>query len=100
MNINKHTMEKVSNLFKVISDPTRIKILYLLNDKRLTVSQIYQGLNMTQTAISHQLKILRETNLVKSEREGKYIYYMLSDNHVYLIFNQAIEHVSEEDNYA
>lgn len=89
-------LDKISHLFKVISDPTRIKILYALNKGELTVSEITSTLNMHQSAISHQLKVLRDADLVRTRREKKYIYYMIADNHVYEIFNQAIEHVLEE----
>src|SRR5690554_7099587 len=89
--MNKILESKVSKLFKTLSDPTRIKILYLLNDKALTVTEIHTTLNMSQTAVSHQLKVLRDINLVKAKRDGKNIYYSLADSHVYEIFNQAIE---------
>lgn len=96
--LEKNIMLNVSNLFKVLSDPTRIKIIYLLKDNTLSVNEIKDRLNMTQSAISHQLRVLKDTNLVKDERSGKNIIYSLSDNHVYEIFNQAIEHVCEEGN--
>lgn len=96
--LEKNIMLNVSNLFKVLSDPTRIKIIYLLKDNTLSVNEIKDSLNMTQSAISHQLRVLKDTNLVKYERSGKNIIYSLSDNHVYEIFNQAIEHVCEEGN--
>jgi len=96
--LEKNIMLNVSNLFKVLSDPTRIKIIYLLKDNTLSVNEIKDRLNMTQSAISHQLRVLKDTNLVKYERSGKNIIYSLSDNHVYEIFNQAIEHVCEEGN--
>lgn len=96
--LEKNIMLNVSNLFKVLSDQTRIKIIYLLKDNTLSVNEIKDRLNMTQSAISHQLRVLKDTNLVKYERSGKNIIYSLSDNHVYEIFNQAIEHVCEEGN--
>lgn len=89
--------KKVSNLFKVIQDPTRIDILYLLKDKKLSVTEIKDNLNMSQSAISHQLRVLKDVNLVKDERVGKNVFYSLADNHVYEIFNQAIEHVKEKE---
>lgn len=87
--------KKVSELFKTIADPTRIKIIYTLKNKKLSVSEITEFLKMTQSAISHQLRILRDQNLVINKRVGKEVYYELSDNHVYQIFDQAIEHVME-----
>jgi|SRR5690625_537030 len=88
---------KVSNLFKVLRDPTRIDILYTLKENRLTVTEIKNELNMSQSAISHQLRILKDVNLVKDERVGKNVFYSLADNHVYEIFNQAIDHVKEKE---
>ncbi len=97
MLLNNKDKEKVSNLFKAISDPTRIDILTLLNEEELTVSEIVNKLKMSQSAISHQLKTLRDASLVKASRSGKFVYYSLKDKHVYEIFNQAIEHVLETD---
>ena len=96
--LRENVMLKVSTLFKVLSDPTRIKIIYLLKDSNLSVNEIKDILNMTQSAVSHQLRVLKDTNLVKCERSGKNVIYGLADNHVYEIFNQAIEHVCEGDN--
>lgn len=96
--LRENVMLKVSTLFKVLSDPTRIKIIYLLKDSNLSVNEIKDILNMTQSAVSHQLRVLKDTNLVKYERAGKNVIYSLADNHVYEIFNQAIEHVCEGDN--
>lgn len=89
--------EKVSNLFKAISDPTRIDILSLLKEEALTVSEIVEKLKMSQSAISHQLKTLRDACLVRANRSGKFVYYSLKDDHVYEIFNQAIEHALEAE---
>lgn len=94
--LNKEINAKVSELFKVISDPTRINILYILKNKRLSVTEIANLMKMTQSAISHQLKILKIANLVMSTKEGKEVYYEMKDMHVYEIFNQAVEHVKEE----
>ena len=93
--IHESDLEKTSKLFKAISDPTRIKILYALNKRELCVCDISVILNMTQSAISHQLKTLKDANLVKNRREGKAILYTLSDHHVHNIFTQAIEHIGE-----
>lgn len=95
MNVN--TINKISRLFKVIADPTRIKILNLLKENYLSVNEIASNLDMEQSAISHQLKVLKEINLVKFKKMGKFNIYSLADRHVYEIFNQAVEHVSEED---
>ena len=83
------------DLFKVLSDPTRIKILYAISKHEICVNDIAQILNMTQSAVSHQLKNLKQAALIKSRREGQTIYYRLSDDHVHLIFNQALDHIQE-----
>lgn len=90
------TLVAASALFKVLSNEIRLKILYLLSEKTLTVSDIKEQLNLDQSLVSHQLKVLRDSDLVRTKRDGKYIYYSLADSHVYEIFNQAIEHVMEE----
>ena len=93
--IKDNQLEKVSQLFKIISDPTRIKMLYVLEKHELCVCDISVILNMTQSAISHQLKTLKDANLVKNRRDGKTIFYQLADEHVHLIFNQALTHINE-----
>jgi ArsR family transcriptional regulator len=93
--LNDQELDKVSHLFKVISDPTRIKILFALEKAELCVCDISVILNMTQSAISHQLKTLKDANLVKNRRDGKTIFYQLADEHVHLIFNQALTHINE-----
>lgn len=85
----------VSELFKVLGDSTRIRILHILRQKEKNVTEIAEELNMNQSAISHQLRILKNSKLVKNRREGKTMYYSLSDDHVTLILNMAIEHVEE-----
>ena len=90
-----YQLDKVSHLFKVLSDPTRIKILFALEKHELCVCDITVILNMTQSAISHQLKVLRDADLVRTRRDGKTIFYSIADAHVHLIFNQAIHHVEE-----
>lgn len=87
--------KKVSTLFKTISDPTRIKILYVLKDNELSVSEIVSALNMSQSAVSHQLRILRDIHLVSYEKRGKEVFYSLADDHVYTLVEQVVEHVSE-----
>ncbi len=88
-------LNRVSQLFKIISDPTRIKILFVLEKAELCVCDISVILNMTQSAISHQLKTLKDANLVTNRREGKTIFYKLADDHVHQIFNQALTHIKE-----
>lgn len=86
----------LSDLFKVFGDTTRIKILYSLFESQLCVCAIAELLGMTQSAISHQLKILKDANLVGNRREGKTIYYFLSDDHVRTVIAQGFDHLIEK----
>ncbi len=85
----------LAELFKVFGDPTRMKILYALFGTDICVCDLAEALNMTQSAISHQLKILKQSRLVKSRREGRSVIYYLADDHVSTIINQGIEHIEE-----
>ena len=85
----------LAEIFKVFGDSTRIKILYVLFEQEMCVCDIDQLLNMTQSAISHQLKILKQSRLVKNRREGKAVFYSLADGHVRSIINQGLEHIEE-----
>ena len=87
----------LAELFKVFGDVTRIKILSLLLNGELSVGDVADGLEMTQSAISHQLNLLRRSKLVKARREGKSVYYSLDDDHVSEIHSCGIEHISEGD---
>ena len=85
----------LAELFKIFGDSTRIRILYVLFEAEMCVCDIAQILNMTQSAISHQLRILKQAKLVKNRREGKTVFYSLADEHVRLIIDQGMEHVEE-----
>ena len=85
----------LGELYKVFGDSTRIKILYVLFQSEMCVCDIAQLLNMGQSAISHQLKVLKNSRLVKSRRKGKSIIYFLADAHVRTIVDQGIEHICE-----
>lgn len=89
------TLSDLADLFKLFGDTTRIKILYLLFEKELCVCDIAALLNMTQSAISHQLKTLKHSKLVKFRREGKVVFYSLADTHVRSIIAQGMEHLAE-----
>lgn len=106
--IHKDVVEKVKNgmledskvfdmaeLFKVFGDSTRIRILYVLFEAEVCVCDLAQALQMTQSAVSHQLKILKQSKLVKSRREGKSVFYSLADGHVRTIIAQGREHINE-----
>ena len=86
----------LAELFKVFGDSTRIRILFVLFEAEVCVCDLAQVLQMTQSAISHQLKILKQNKLVKSRREGKSIFYSLADEHVRTIIDQGREHIEED----
>ncbi len=85
----------LAELFKVFGDSTRVKILYVLLESEMCVCDIAQLLNMTQSAISHQLRVLKTNQLVKYRREGKTVFYSLADAHVHTILSQGLEHIEE-----
>ena len=87
---------ELAELFKVFGDSTRIRILFVLFEAEVCVCDLASALNMTQSAISHQLRILKQNKLVKSRREGKSVFYSLADDHVRTIINQGREHIEEE----
>lgn len=85
----------LAELFKVFGDTTRIKILYALFSNEMCVCDIANLLNMTQSAISHQLRVLKQARLVKFRKEGKTVYYSLDDSHISQIFNCGLNHIQE-----
>ena len=85
----------LAELFKVFGDTTRIRILYVLFEAEMCVCDIAEVLSMTQSAISHQLRLLKQAKLVKNRREGKTVYYSLADDHVRTIIDQGMEHIEE-----
>jgi len=89
------TLYDLTELFRIFGDSTRIRILYVLSASEMCVCDIAALLGMTQSAISHQLKALKNARLVKSRREGKTVFYSLADSHVQTIIDQGMEHVSE-----
>lgn len=88
-------LEKLAEFFKVFGDRTRLNILKLLLEKELNVTEISEKLDMNSSAISHQLRVLRAANLVKTRKDGKEVFYMLSDDHVKKIYEVGLEHVME-----
>lgn len=85
----------LSDMFKIFGDQTRVKILMALESGELCVCDIAAVMNMSQSAISHQLRVLKQSNIVKTRREGKVVYYSISDDHVKEIFDIAMVHVKE-----
>ena len=93
--LDEEQLFKMSELFKAFADSTRIKILYLLFEEEHCVGDIAEDVGVSQSAISHQLKLLRYMKLVKSRREGNTVYYDLADDNVKTIINMAKEHLEE-----
>lgn len=86
---------KLADLYKVFGDGTRIRILYVLSEAEMCVCDISTILNMTQSAVSHQLKVLKDADLVNKRRDGKTVFYSLSDDHVKTIISNGMEHINE-----
>ena len=96
MNIpEKDTMDHIAELFKGFADPTRVHILYLLAEGEQCVTEIAEKVELSQSAISHQLRYLKQMQLIKFRREGKNILYSLADDHVKTILEMGLEHVLE-----
>lgn len=91
--LDEQLIEHTSQLFKALSDPTRIKILHLLYQKECSVNEIAEQLQMNQSTISHQLKYLKQVHLVKKHREKTSVFYSPDDNHVIKLLEQTIEHI-------
>lgn len=88
-------LDDLTELFKILGDHTRLRILRALVDSEMQVGQIAESLNMTASAISHQLRVLKQAKLVRGSREGKAIRYSIDDEHVELILRQGLMHVKE-----
>ena len=94
-NVDNDTIYELSDFFKIIGDVTRIKLLIALEVKEMCVGELAAALNMTKSAVSHQLKALRSAKLVRTEKRGKNVFYALSDEHVRTVLEMALEQVSE-----
>jgi len=88
-------LQDLADFFKVFGDPTRLKILYVLLCSEMCVYDIATVLGMSQSAISHQLRVLKQMDLVKNRREGKTIFYSLADDHITTILSQGLDHIEE-----
>lgn len=87
----------LSDFFKVMGDRTRIQILWALDESEMCVADIFVLLNMTKSAVSHQLGVLRAVNLIRSRKEGKKEFYALNDEHIKMVLETALEHINEEN---
>ena len=92
---DEETLYDLAELFKTFGDSTRIRILFALFDNEINVGDLANALGMTQSAVSHQLKILKQSRLVGSRRDGKSMIYFLADDHVRTIIRQGLDHVEE-----
>lgn len=91
----KQTLEQIADLFKGFADPTRVQILSLLVNGEMCVGDIAEAIALSQSAVSHQLRMLKQMHLIKYRREGKNILYSLADDHVLTILQMGLEHVME-----
>ena len=89
------TVGALADIFKVLGDPTRVRILDVLSRGELCVCHLAEVLGLTESAVSHQLRLLRNTRVVRSRREGRLIYYAVDDRHVLTLFRQGLKHVEE-----
>ena len=94
--LDEEELYDLAELFKVFGDSTRIRILFVLFEAEVCVCDLAEALHMTQSAVSHQLRILKQNKLVKSRREGKSVFYSLADDHVRSIIDQGREHIEED----
>ena len=92
---SKELLFGLSEFYKIFGDTTRLRILDLLLNKQLCVNEISEKLDVSQSAVSHQLKILRLSNLVATDKIGKNVYYKISDDHIKVILKYGLEHISE-----
>ena len=93
---DKDLLNKLSNFFRILGDATRVKILYALDKNELCVCDIANVLGMSKSSISHQLKTLKNSGIVKCEKRGKEVFYMLDDEHVQQVFEVGIEHIKHK----
>lgn len=93
--LDENVIYELAETFKVLGDPTRIRILHALKEKELCVCDLSELLNMSSSAVSHQLRVLRNNKLVKFRKEGRSVYYSLDDDHVICLFRQGLSHIIE-----
>lgn len=92
------TFENLAKLFKLIGDSTRCRILFALDNEEMCVCDIANVLKMTKSAVSHQLRLLRQSQIVKTRKSGKEVYYTLDDEHIQKLFEIALEHINHQTN--
>lgn len=94
--LNEHTAARVAELFRSFSDTSRVRIIYAILDQEMNTSGLAELINLTPSAVSHHLRGLRQMNIVQARREGKEVYYGISDPHIVALFQQGVEHVREK----
>lgn len=95
--VDRQTSLELSRIFQVMADPTRLRIVSLLAQRELCVCDIAAALDMTQSAVSHQLRVMRISRLVNCRREGRIVYYFLDDDHVLKLFTQGLDHAGHTE---
>ena len=93
---SKELLTDLGEFFKIFADPTRIRILELLTEEKCCVSEMVEKLDVSQSAVSHQLQMLRYFNVVKTEKKGQTVTYSLADDHIRIILKYGLEHIKEE----
>ena len=99
LNLGEGFLRDVADFFKVFGDTTRVKLLLLLLDGELCVTDLAEQLQMSQSAVSHQLRVLRQSSLVSYRKEGKTVYYALDDSHVEMVLCQGLRHIKHKKGY-
>lgn len=94
--MDKEFLQKMADIFKVLGDPNRVKIVHCLSKEELCVCDLAQLLSMSLSAVSHQLRVLRDRRLVRHRREGKIVYYSLDDNHIVNLLRECSDHVKHD----
>lgn len=94
--LDKEIVIRLADIFKILGDPTRVQIIHALSQKELCVCDIAALLGMSQSAVSHQLRLLRSSRLVRFRKEGKVVYYSIDDRHITDLFNDGLDHVTHE----
>ena len=94
--IDQTTATRLAEVFKALSDPTRVRIISALLHDELCVHELADAVGASQSAVSHQLSTLREMRLVRFRRDGRHVFYALDDDHIYHLFRQGLEHISHD----
>ncbi len=94
--LDKLTADRIAALFKALSDPTRVRIIGLLAHAELCVGDLARILGMSQPAVSHQLRVLRNLRIVRARKSGRHVFYTLMDEHIHDLFDQGLAHIQEE----